>query len=402
MTLFWLAVAALLVAGTGFFLPLLFGRLRPAGAERRRLNLLIDRQRRQELSADALGDPPDPQLTAELDRELLTDLDAAAPAALQPVAAGRMGLAAGLSAALALGIGLYLHLGRPELIATPPSTAAKAPTADEIEAGIQRLAEHLASDPNDLQGWKLLARSLLATGQPERAATAFEFAIKLAPDDLDLKGSLAQALAETQKGSLQGRPVAIVTEILQRDPAHPTGLWLAGLAAAEQKDIAKAVGYWQKLKTLLPADSEDHRAIEQYIARVQGLAESPQKSGKPAAAEASGASIRVKVTLAGALKSRTAPDDAVFIFARAASGPPMPLAVVRKQVRDLPVEVTLSDAMAMMPERKLSSFDQIVIGARISRTGQPMPAPGDLQGLSEPISSQSGSTQSIEIRDIVP
>jgi len=80
----------------------------------------------------------------------------------------------------------------------------------------------------------------------------------------------------------------------------------------------------------------------------------------------------------------------------------MPLAVVRKQVRDLPVEVTLSDAMAMMPERKLSSFDQIVIGARISRTGQPMPAPGDLQGLSEPISSQSGSTQSIEIRDIVP
>ena len=403
MTLFWLAVAALIAAGIGFFLPLLLGRVRAGGAERRRLNLLIHRQRRQDLSADASDNAFDSGLADELDRDLLTDLDASAPVALKPPTAGRAALIVGLFLTAALGIGLYLYLGHPDLVAVSPAEARKAPSGEDITAGIQQLAEHLAKSPNDLEGWRLLARTLLATGQPDRAATAFDFAIKLAPDDLDLKASLAQALAETQQGSLRGRPAELAQEIVTRDPGHPTGLWLAGLAAAERRDVNQAVKYWQKLQSLLPPNSEDRQQIDQYIAKVQGLkGGTPPASPQPGTTNESGASIRVKVTLAEAMKSRATPDDFVFIFARAASGPPMPLAVVRKQVRDLPVEVTLSDAMAMMPERKISSFDQIIIGARVSRTGQPMPASGDLQGLSKPVPSKSTPTQTIEIREIVP
>jgi cytochrome c-type biogenesis protein CcmH len=402
MTTFWLAAAALIAAGIGFFVPVLLGHIRTEGAERRSLNLLIHRQRRQELGADAPDGAADPQLAEELDRDLLTDLDTSAPAALKASSAGRASLMAGLVVAAALGIGLYLHLGQPNLVAVTPAEARKAPSGEDIAAGIQQLAEHLAKNPNDLEGWRLLARTLLATGQPDRAATAFDFAIKLAPDDLDLKASLAQALAETQKGSLQGRPAELAEEIVKRDPAHPTGLWLAGLAAAERRDVGRAVNYWQKLRSLLPPNSEDQQQIDQYITKVQGLKGTPAESPKPSASGESGASIRVKVTLAESLKSRTAPNDFVFIFARAASGPPMPLAVVRRQVRDLPVEVTLSDAMAMMPERKLSSFDQIVIGARVSKSGQPIPSSGDLQGLSKPVSSKSTPTQTVEILEIVP
>jgi cytochrome c-type biogenesis protein CcmH len=108
------------------------------------------------------------------------------------------------------------------------------------------------------------------------------------------------------------------------------------------------------------------------------------------------------VTLSPALKARAAPDDSVFVFARASEGPPMPLAVVRRQVRDLPLDVTLDDSMAMMAGRKISSFERIVIGARISKSGKPTPSPGDLQGLSGPLPSATTTVQSIEIREIVP
>jgi cytochrome c-type biogenesis protein CcmH len=130
--------------------------------------------------------------------------------------------------------------------------------------------------------------------------------------------------------------------------------------------------------------------------------------GKTASAPAAatppggGARIPVHVSLAPELRARTAPDDSVFVFARAAEGPPMPLAVVRRQVRDLPLDVTLDDSMAMMAGRKISSFDRIVIGARVSKSGKPTPSPGDLQGLSAPLPSTTTAPQSIEIHDIVP
>ncbi len=402
MIVFWLLVSALVLAGASFFLPALRARAPTDVFLRRRWNMLIHQQRRHELASETLEADQAAQLATELDRELLNDLETSEALPLQPAAAGRLAALSGLGAVLVLGVAIYAVIGRPDLIQVSPGlTAARASPAELAEA-IETLAKRLAENPNDVQGWALLGRSLQATGQPARAATAYEFALKLAPENLEVKALYAQTLAEAHQGSLAGKPAEIIAEILSKDPEHQSGLWLAGLAAAERRDIPAAVEYWQKLKSLLPGDSEDIDALARYIAQVQALPPQVGGPGDTSPAAAAGASIRVTVTLADQLKSRVAPDDALFVFARAASGPPMPLAVVRKKVRDLPTEITLDDGMAMMPERKLSSFEQIVIGARISKSGQATPSAGDLQGLSPPISSKITTSQSIEIRDVIP
>lgn len=400
MTQFWSMAALMVLFGLGLFLPALFGRGRRGKLGRRDLNLLIHRQRRHELAGEALDAGQAEALGTELDRALLDDLDAAATQAPQkPPGAGRTAVFAGILAAVAAGLLLYGQLGRLDLVRAPPASAAEA--RESLQATIEQLAAKLAKAPNDLEGWLLLGRSLEAMGNAAQALTAYEFARKLAPDNLDITALYAQALAENNGGSMAGEPATLVDGILARDPKHPTGLWLAGLGAAERNEMAAAAGYWRTLAAQLPPDSEDYRTVADYIARAEAAipsAEAPT-TGPPGA---SSARIAVHVTLSPALEARAAPDDSVFVFARASEGPPMPLAVVRRQVRDLPLDVTLDDSMAMMAGRKISSFERIVIGARISKSGKPTPSPGDLEGLSGPLPSTTTTVQSIEIREIVP
>jgi len=396
MIMFWILVALLLLAGTSFFLPPLFGRTQGGTRSRSDWNLLIHRQRREELAAETLDGRQTALLTAELDRDLLSDLDLSERVPTRPWSSGRSLLGLGLVASLIIGVLLYLQFGRLDLLDTPIATAGSPSRASDIEAGIQQLTEKLAKNPNDLEGWFLLGRSLQATGKLDKAVTAYEFALKLAPENPDLKALYAQVLAETHGGSLEGKPTQIIDDILRNDPNHPTALWLAGLAAAERRDVTKALEHWLKLKAQLPADSEDAEQISRYIAQLQGP---PPQSERPPAR--GGASIRVTVTLSDTFKERAAPEDTVFIFAKAAAGPPMPLAILRKQVKDLPVEVTLDDSLSMMESMKISSFDRIVIGARVSKTGQAIPTPGDLQGLTEPFAVGPNISRSVKIDQMV-
>ena len=367
---FWLLALALLLLGYGFFIPLLAGRLRRETLSRARLNLALHRQRQREWAQEAAGSEALETLAREAERNLLEDLEAtAADPPAQPMGSSRAALAVALAVLPAAAVVAYLALGRPDLLERPPPAA--------VEQSLERLAERLKERPDDLEGWVLLGRSLQASGRPEHAATAYQFALRLAPDNLDIKGLYAEALAEANHGDFLGKPAELISEILAADPNHKAGLWLAGAAAAERKDTKKAVAYWRQLKAQFPPESEESRTLERYIAEAEGAG-----SGPP---PATGTRIRVKVRLADSLKARAAPDDALFIFARAAEGPPMPLAVVRKQVKDLPVEVVLDDSMAMMRGLTLSAFDRIVVGARISKSGTPTPSPGDLQGLSGPL-----------------
>jgi len=400
MTQFWSLAALMMLFGLALFLPTLLGRGRPGTPGRRDLNLLIHRQRRRELAAEAIDPLQAEAIRAESDRALLDDLDTApAPPPRKPPAAGRAAVVLGLIGAIAFGGLLYGQLGRLDLVRAPPPSAAEAREA--VQATIEQLAGKLAKDPNDLQGWLLLGRSLQATGNAAKALTAYEFAQKLAPENLDIRALYAQALAETNEGSMEGKPAALIDTILASDPKHPTGLWLGGLAAAERGDMSRAAAYWRTLASQLPIDSEDYRTVSDYIGRAEAMGKT---ANAPAAAAppGGGARIPVHVSLSPELRARTAPDDSVFVFARAAEGPPMPLAVVRRQVRDLPLDVILDDSMAMMAGRKISSFDRVVIGARVSKSGKPTPSPGDLQGLSAPLPSTTTAPQSIEIGDIVP
>jgi len=178
-----------------------------------------------------------------------------------------------------------------------------------------------------------------------------------------------------------------VRRALEIDPDHWKALALAGTAAFERKDYRQAVAYWERLQRLVPPDSEIGRSVNASIAEAQELGDTKAagKAAPKAAASATGARVTGRVSLAQGLVGKAQPTDTVFIFARAAGGPPMPLAVLRKQVKDLPLEFALDDSMAMAPSLKLSGFPEVIVGARISRSGSATPQSGDLQGLSQPV-----------------
>lgn len=389
MILFLLLAAGLLLAAAMFFIPVLRGVSLPRVQRRPPVNLLIYRQRRgeleRELAEGALDQATFERMGVELERDLLDN--AAAPDALEHASStqGRGAVLLILCLLPLPGIGLYLALGRPDLIDAPPIVSGKTDTGS-LQESVARLTGRLQRNPDDVQGWLLLGRSQQTLGDNAAALAAYEKAQALRKDDPDIQALRAETLARVQDNSLAGRPAELVEGILIRHPDHPTALWLAGLAATERGDKTEAFKHWRLLKAQLPPDSEDARQLDGFIAQLEDK-EAP----------AGAASIRVRVELAPELAGKTRPEDTLFVFARAAQGSPMPLAIVRRQARDLPMELTLDDSMAMTPENRLSTHSGIRLGARLSRTGGAMPVAGDLQGQLGPVEAKGNGVYRIVI-----
>jgi len=221
---------------------------------------------------------------------------------------------------------------------------------------------------------------------------------QIIPNDAQLWADFADALAMTNGQSLAGHPTLLINKALALNPKNPKALALAGSAAMGRGEFAAAIKYWDDLLKLLPENSDDAKMINDGIQQartaiaqgkgiIKGMPPAAQPPGGgdavPAASGKEG--ITGTVSLTAEMKSHANPDDTVFILARATEGPPMPLAVMRKQVRDLPVQFTLDDSMAMAPQMKISNFDKVMVVARISKSGQPMPQSGDVQGMSQAI-----------------
>jgi cytochrome c-type biogenesis protein CcmH len=226
----------------------------------------------------------------------------------------------------------------------------------------------------------------------------------LKPDDANLLTDYADALAVVNGRNLEGEPSQLIARALKMDPNNLKALSLAGTAAYLRKDFAGALRHWDKLAQLAP-DSDFVRQIQRGIDEARRQAGTPAPAAQaqaPGAAASAGATASVSgtVTLAKALAGKAAPDDTVFVFARAAAGSRVPLAILRKQVKDLPLKFTLDDSMAMSPAAKLSGSPQVIVGARISKSGGALAQPGDLQGLSAPVSLGTGGLI-IEISQVV-
>ncbi|HTE14817.1 MAG TPA: c-type cytochrome biogenesis protein CcmI [Burkholderiales bacterium] len=388
MTLFWI-LAALLIAGALLFvLPPLVKRSTKADVAadpNNALNVAVYRDQLGELEADrragTLNDEQYERARLELERRLLDDVAADQVTAivtrpLNRVPAMLMGVAVPL-----LAVGLYFVVGTPRALApiALPADASKAVTPEQIEAMVAKLAERMRQSPDDPQGWAMLAKSYAVMGRFEDAVAAYGKAVERAPDNPHLLADYADALAMTRGQSLQGEPEALIMRALKIDPDNLKSLALAGTVAFDKKEYATALKYWEKLATLVPQNSEMARGVQSGIAEARGLA------GGAASADGKTAGVSGMVTLAPSLAAKVEPGDTVFIFARASEGPRMPLAILRRKVSDLPVTFTLDDSMAMSPANRLSGTPQVVIGARVSKSGNATPQPGDLQGFSKPV-----------------
>ena len=309
---------------------------------------------------------------------------------------------------------LYLYLGNYNA-ALPLNEKVVADSSGIIhsEQGLRALESQLKNRPEDPNGWFMLASSYIAKEQYKEAADVYEKLVKLVPDDAQVWANYADVYAMANGKSLLGERVAeYLKKALELDANNITALALSGTASMQSGDYASAIIFWQKLVSKMDPESFGTQRFKANILRAsQLLAAQPGGKEKLAQlladmskdAEASNAltSVTGMVALSPELAKKAAPTDTVFILARAAQGPKMPLAVFRKQVKDLPLKFTLDDTMAMQPQLKLSGFDQVVVVARVSKSGTPMAQPGDMQGLSGPIKPGSKGLK-ILIDSVVP
>ena len=388
---FALGALALVAATLAFLLwPLARAPRASAAADAAATNAAVLKDQLAELERDhaasTIGPAEYEQAKLELKHRLLEDTAVADSA---PSVARRRPLAA-VATAIALPVtaaGLYLVLGAPA--ALDPEQRQPQLGRDDVEAMVEKLAQRLQNQPDDAEGWAMLGRSYRVLGRNAEAAEAYAKAERVVAADPRLLVDYAESLALAHGGSLQGKPAELVARALELDPGNPLALMLGGAVSFQREDYAGAIRQWEKVQALLAPGTEEARAVGESIAKARELAgaQPPAKAAAkaPAGKAAAAAKVAGTVRLAGELASKAAPTDTVFVFARAAGGPGAPLAVMRRQVKDLPLQFSLDDTMAMAPDRKLSGAQEVIVGARISRSGNPMPQSGDLQGLSRPV-----------------
>jgi cytochrome c-type biogenesis protein CcmH len=391
----------------------------PLAAARARL-----RQLKADHEAGKLDDHRYDEARRAVEREigegLLAGQDAASPRPSRALVA----LLSAFVLALA-GVG-YWQTGSPSLVreaapvagpvateSTPGAGAGGQPALQQIESMVGKLAERMKANPGDAEGWTMLARSYAVLGRFDEAIPAYAHAAELQPDNASLLADYADAVAAPEQTANNPRSLALIERALKADPNHFKALALAGSAAFDRGEYAVAIAYWQKIADHLPPGSELAPRVQSMIADAQaklggaGAAATPPAAlaaARPAASAAkatTGASVSGTVTLDPALAAQAAPGDSVFVFARAANGSRMPLAVQRAQVKDLPLAFRLDDSMAMAPGMTLSSAAQLTVGARISKSGTAIAQPGDLAGETTPV-KPGASNVAIRIGTVVP
>jgi cytochrome c-type biogenesis protein CcmH len=313
---------------------------------------------------------------------------------------------------IAVSVAGYAWTGNLDAARPAPAEAAASRDADQaphganseqVEAMVARLVERLKDKPDDADGWTMLGRTYATLGRHAQALEALRKVVALRPNDAQALADLADGIAVTNQRSLEGEPERLIAQALKLDPKNVKALALAGTVAFGHDDFKTAAELWQRAVANAEPNADFTRQLQSALAEARERAGLPilalptveakavaSASASASAATAGAGRVSGRVSLASTWKDRVAPGDTVFVFARAASGPRMPLAIMRRQASELPFEFTLDDSMAMSPATRLSTSKSVIEGARISKSGNAMPQAGDLQGLSAPV--RLGST----------
>ncbi len=406
MTVFVLIAVVMAAAAAVWVLPALLRRRNAHdGAAGAAINLAVYRDQLAELDADlrsgTLSAAQYEQAKLEIERRVLEE-GGGEGAPVPRISGNGRWTAVVLAATIPLcAASLYWLLGNPDALAPQRAGVAAGEhqvTAQEIEAMVAKLAARLEQNPDDANGWAILARSYTSMQRIPEALAAFAKASALIKDDANLLADYADALAVSAGRSIEGKPLELIKQALKLDPNQWKALAMAGTAAFDRKDYHAAVAYWEKLLQRLPPDSGFRESLTASVAEARQLG-GIKSAALPGPQAATAASVRGTVSLSPALAVKVSPTDTVFIFTRAAEGPRQPLAALRRQVKDLPASFALDDSQAMSAEMKLSGFREVVVGARISKSGSATPQSGDLQGISQKVNV--GATDVVVVIDSV-
>jgi cytochrome c-type biogenesis protein CcmH len=412
MTLFWALAAAMTAAALAFLVPPLLRRRTAAPDARVAANAAVYREQLEELGAElqrgALTQAEFGRASREVERRIVAEHAALAPEPAQHRPPRAAAIAVALLLPVLAGLG-YWRLGNPVALQADAIGAAGGAgpghevTPEQMTALVEKLAARMEHTPDDAEGWVLLGRSRTSLGQYDKAAVAYAKATQLLPKDADLLTDFADALAMAQGRSLEGEPGKLVQRALALDPNHVKALALAGTLEFDRRNYRGAIGYWERILKVLPADSPFARSVTGSIEEARSLSgQAPQAKASPArpapqaAAQDAGdgtkaaGAVSGTVSLDPAVAARAAPGDTVFILARPASGARMPLAVTRITVAQLPYRFSLDDSMAMAAGATISSQAQVVVVARVSKAGSPAPQKGDIEGTSAPVAPGAG------------
>lgn len=429
MTSFWVVAGIFIVAALMFVIPTLLRNRQDKTAllEREAANIAIYRDQLAELDNDLRNDILSKEQydksKQELHKRMLQDLAISSRnPATHSIVKGR-GIITTAVVILAIpltAISLYMLLGdtrgllpQSQLASVTQShsqdMAGMPPSHTEIKSVVDNLIARLKENPADIEGWVMLGRTYAIMGQFNEASATYAKLIEMIPDSAQLLSDYADVLAMTNNGSLVGKPAELINKALEIDPDYPKALALAGTIEFEQKNYEQAATFWEKLLRVIPSDSQLAKSVSDSIAEAKSLATKGEERANPMQlaqnsnvgtdlpAETKQQSLSDKsdstkatnitgiVTLSPTLVDKVSQNDTLFVFARAKTGPKMPLAILRLTAKDLPATFSLDDNMAMTPTMKMSSFPEVVIGARITKSGQAVPASGDLEGFSQPV-----------------
>lgn len=448
MTTLWLIVLALLLATLLCLVPPLLRRTPAAEATSdagvRAFYLAQRGQLKRDLDNGTLSPQAHARADEELQRDLLQDL------AMRRASGARFGgQRAGLAAACALTLAvpvaavlLYGQLGNPRAAATLAMPQAPEPHAQDADndmaLAINALAQRLRASPDDPDGWYMLARSYETLGRYNDAVAAYQEVLRRVPGQPAVLADLADALLSARQGQPDEASIGAVAQALEAEPDQPKALALAGMMALRRGDAAEALMHWERLRALLPPDSEVARQIQTNIAQARAMAAGqtgappaatalPSATGSPpstpgvatpgvatpgvatpgvatpgvatpgptpapstsasssaappAGAPSSPARISGQARIADALRGQVRPDATVFILARPAEGSRMPVAILRMRVADLPRPFVLDDSTSMSPEATLSKSGKVRVEIRVSQSGNAAAQAGDLSGV---------------------
>ncbi|WP_454831254.1 tetratricopeptide repeat protein [Pseudoxanthomonas wuyuanensis] len=316
--------------------------------------------------------------------------------ALWPLWRNSRGLALGIVGALVVAtLALYRLVGTPAALEMAETGTAQMPA--NLTEAIAQLEAELAKHPNEPEGWRLLGRSYASQERYAEARDAFAKAVELLPEDPNLLAEAAQSrLFADPERKLDAEAVSLLQRALALDPQHQRARWFLGVSQRQNGQPAEAAKTWESLLAQVDAGTGATLRAQINEARAEaGLAPLAETAAPPSAASPNALTVKVALDPDFAARVRLRGETSVFVIARIPDGPPMPVAVQKHSLQDLPLSITLDDGDSPMPTQKLSALREVELVARLSASGNAMRQEGDLE--SAPVRVSLPATAPVEL-----